>query len=100
VRTRRAPQRTCIACRTKTDKSLLVRVVRGPSGAVAPDPTGKAPGRGAYLCAAAKCWETGLEKGRLSRALRLDAGLSGDAKSALMAYAEARFDRRAPENGS
>lgn len=35
------------------------------------DPTGKAAGRGAYLCARAECWETGLNKGRLERSLKV-----------------------------
>ena len=91
MRTRHVALRTCVACRTKTDKRRLVRIVRGPSGQVAPDPTGRAPGRGAYLCPRLECWETGVGKGRLGRALKLEEGLPADAKSALMAYAGARF---------
>jgi len=94
VRTRHVPLRTCVACRTKTDKRRLVRIVRGACGDAAPDPTGRAPGRGAYLCSRFECWETGIGKGRLGRALKLEKGLSAGAKSALMAYAEARFKTR------
>ena len=94
MRTRHVPLRTCVACRAKTDKRRLVRIVRGTSGEAAPDPTGKAPGRGAYLCPRFECWETGIGKGRLGRALKLEKGLSADAKRALMAYAEARFAGR------
>ena len=91
MRTRHVPLRTCVACRTKADKRQLVRIVRGPAGDVAPDPTGRAPGRGAYLCPRLECWEVGTAKSRLGRALKLEEGLSEDARSALMAYAEARF---------
>jgi predicted RNA-binding protein YlxR (DUF448 family) len=34
------------------------------------DTTGKKTGRGAYLCPALDCWETGLKSGRLEYALR------------------------------
>ena len=91
MRTRHVPLRTCVACRTKTDKRQLVRIVRGTSGDVAPDPTGRAPGRGAYLCPRLECWEVGTAKGRLGRALKLEKGLSEDTRSTLMAYAGARF---------
>lgn len=91
MRVRHVPLRTCVACRTRADKRQLVRIVRGTSGDVAPDATGKAPGRGAYLCPRLECWEVGTEKGRLGRALKLEESLAADTRSALMAYAEARF---------
>jgi hypothetical protein len=34
------------------------------------DTTGKKTGRGAYLCPAVDCWETGLKSGRLEYALK------------------------------
>lgn len=64
------PQRTCIACREIKEKRQLVRVVRTPEGNIIIDPTGKANGRGAYLCLNGDCWEQGLQKGRLARALK------------------------------
>jgi hypothetical protein len=33
------------------------------------DETGRAAGRGAYLCRDAGCWKTGLERGAVGRAL-------------------------------
>ena len=50
---------------------MLVRIVRAPDGPVAPDPTGRANGRGAYLCSRVACWEGGLAKRALSRSLRV-----------------------------
>lgn len=70
-RTRRAPQRTCIACRTTGDKRALVRIVRTPEGRVRPDPTGKADGRGAYLCSNPECWQRATAKGLLATALKV-----------------------------
>lgn len=68
---RRVPQRTCVSCRTAADKRQLVRIVRTPEGRVAPDPTGKAAGRGAYLCTRPDCWEDASKKRLLDRALRV-----------------------------
>jgi uncharacterized protein len=65
------PQRTCVACRKTTVKRELVRVIRVSSGDVEVDLTGKKSGRGAYLCANLKCWETALDTGRLGYALRM-----------------------------
>ena len=66
---RRYPTRTCVACRTERQKRDLVRVVRAPDGTVALDRSGKAPGRGAYLCADGSCWSGALKKKAIERAL-------------------------------
>ena len=66
---RKAPQRTCVSCRSTGDKRALVRVVRGPDG-VEVDPSGKKPGRGAYLCHQPECWQLAIRKGRLDAALK------------------------------
>jgi predicted RNA-binding protein YlxR (DUF448 family) len=67
---RRIPQRTCVSCRTTTDKRDLVRIVRDPEGQTLADPSGKASGRGAYLCTNESCWDNALKTGVLGRALR------------------------------
>jgi predicted RNA-binding protein YlxR (DUF448 family) len=51
-------------------KRALLRLVRQPDG-VYVDPTGKLPGRGAYLHNVRLCWEKGL-KGPLAHALKVD----------------------------
>ncbi|MDP2953804.1 MAG: YlxR family protein [Chloroflexota bacterium] len=68
------PQRSCIACRRVKAKRELVRIVRTPAGTVQVDERGKEPGRGAYLCRERDCWEAGLKKSRLARALSVDLG--------------------------
>ena len=45
----------CIACRQMQPKKEMLRVVRNADGEIYPDYTGKAPGRGAYICAAEEC---------------------------------------------
>lgn len=67
---RHIPERSCIACRQVNPKRTLIRLVRTAEGRVEVDPTGKRAGRGAYLCADPACWETGLKRDRVARALR------------------------------
>ncbi len=86
LRPRHIPQRTCVGCGSVTAKRELVRVVRGLDGEVRPDPTGKAPGRGAYLCARRSCWETALKKKRLERSLNV--AISPQSVEALTAFAQ------------
>ena len=66
---RTQPVRTCVACRQEAGKRELVRFVRRPDGAVALDPSGRAPGRGAYLHATAECFELARKRKTLDRAL-------------------------------
>ncbi|HEV8546795.1 MAG TPA: YlxR family protein [Candidatus Limnocylindrales bacterium] len=79
------PTRSCVACRTARPKRELVRVVRTPDGRVTIDETGRAAGRGAYLCRDAGCWTTGLERGALGRAL--ETPLPAELREALQAGA-------------
>jgi predicted RNA-binding protein YlxR (DUF448 family) len=71
VRQKHQPERTCIGCREVKHKRELIRVVRTPEGRVIVDPTGKANGRGAYLCKSDGCWQKSLNQGQLARALKL-----------------------------
>lgn len=48
--------RTCIACRKMQDKRNLVRIVKNKEGEIFVDPTGKANGRGAYVCRNSDCF--------------------------------------------
>jgi predicted RNA-binding protein YlxR (DUF448 family) len=69
---RKSPIRSCVACRTTSDKRDLLRVVRTPEGDIRLDRTGKVPGRGAYLCGAKECTARALKQNKLGRALRCD----------------------------
>ncbi len=70
ARAKHTPIRTCVACRTSGAKRGLMRIVRTPDGAVVHDPTGKAAGRGAYLCADPACISVAQKKRILDRHLR------------------------------
>jgi predicted RNA-binding protein YlxR (DUF448 family) len=61
--------RSCVACRTARPKRELVRVVRHPDGTVAIDSTGRQPGRGAYLCREAGCFDLAGRRRALAHAL-------------------------------
>lgn len=69
-RVKHVPQRTCVGCRQSLPKRSLIRIVRTPEG-LRIDPTGKLPGRGAYLHDSRACWESGL-KGALAHALKVE----------------------------
>ncbi len=84
--TKHIPVRTCCGCGRKSDKRDMVRIVRSPDGPVTIDDTGKALGRGAYLCEDPSCWETGINRNRLDRTLNTMIG--SDQRTALLAYAE------------
>ena len=71
AKVKHVPLRTCVACRTTGAKRGLVRIVRTPQGGVEVDSTGKAAGRGAYLCRRRQCWQEALKKEGLARALRV-----------------------------
>ena len=63
--------RTCVACRASADKRSLHRIVRAPDGTVRYDPTGTAPGRGAYLCGRPDCAQVAVKRRGLQRALKV-----------------------------
>ncbi len=54
-KTKKIPMRMCIACREMKPKQEMTRVVKNADGEIRLDPTGKAPGRGAYVCADGEC---------------------------------------------
>jgi uncharacterized protein len=54
-RPRHQPLRTCAVCRQVREKQSMTRVVRATDGTVSIDPTGRAPGRGTYICSDPGC---------------------------------------------
>ena len=83
--TKRTPQRTCVGCGSVISKRELVRIVRGADGTVRPDPTGRKPGRGAYLHADRPCWDVAIKKKRLEKSLKVS--LSAQDMEALSSFA-------------
>jgi predicted RNA-binding protein YlxR (DUF448 family) len=58
-----------VACHTTRQQRELLRVVRGPDGAVRLDGSGRSNGRGAYVCRDAECIAAATHRGGLARAL-------------------------------
>ncbi|MBE5740446.1 MAG: YlxR family protein [Clostridiales bacterium] len=54
-KTKKVPMRMCIACREMKPKQEMQRVVKNADGEIYADPTGKAAGRGAYICNSEVC---------------------------------------------
>lgn len=52
---KKIPVRMCIACREPIEKKNMLRVVKNSAGEVFVDFSGKASGRGAYICKKAEC---------------------------------------------
>lgn len=68
MRSKHRPQRTCVVCREKREKRQLTRLVI-VDDKLQVDRSGKANGRGAYLCGKPACWSA-AGRSLLSRALR------------------------------
>ena len=68
---RRKPMRRCIGCSSSQPKSDMIRIVRTPDGELRIDRTGKASGRGAYVCLAQDCLRRAFSGKRLARAFRM-----------------------------
>ncbi len=60
---KKVPMRTCIACRQSKPKKELIRVVKF-NDEIKLDLTGKANGRGAYVCGDVECIKK-LKKGKM-----------------------------------
>lgn len=52
---KKIPLRMCIACRELKEKKSMLRLVKPAEGDVFIDFSGKASGRGAYICDSAEC---------------------------------------------
>ncbi len=61
---KKLPVRTCIACRQEFLKKDLLRIVKDKEGNFSVDKTGKANGRGAYICGKIECAKK-LQKAKL-----------------------------------
>ena len=74
MKQRKNPQRRCTGCREMFDKSQLLRIVRAESedGSVSYklDATGKANGRGAYICKNAACFANTAKSKGLERSFK------------------------------
>jgi predicted RNA-binding protein YlxR (DUF448 family) len=73
------PLRSCAVCREVHPKREMMRLVRHADGSVSADASGKAAGRGTYLCDDPAC----REPGRLADGVRRALGTTVDASNLL-----------------
>lgn len=84
---KKIPMRMCVSCRQMRPKRELIRIVRTPEGTVILDRSGRANGRGAYLCDSQDCFRRAVKTRALERALesRLDEDVLQSLQEALHA---------------
>lgn len=70
MKTRKIPLRKCLGCNEQKDKRELIRVVKNKEGEISLDLTGKANGRGAYICKDMACFEKAYKRKSIERALQ------------------------------
>ncbi len=80
--------RMCIACRGLFDKKELKRIVRTPQGDVLFDATGKAAGRGAYICSDPECLKKLVKNRLLNKSFKTP--VSQEAYDALLSSYESK----------
>ena len=73
-KTKKIPMRMCIACREMKPKAEMTRVVKTADDEIYLDPTGKAAGRGAYVCNNADCLKKLNGKKLLHKAFSANVG--------------------------
>ncbi len=72
MKQKKQPERMCIGCGQRRPKGELIRVVCQKEKGVWIDRTGKADGRGAYLCQDAECLKKAKKAGRLQKAFSMN----------------------------
>ena len=77
------PVRSCVGCRAREPKSLLLRVAL-VEGVVVPDPRGRLPGRGASLHPDLACLDLAERRRAFPRAFRLPGPLPSSAVRELL----------------
>ena len=65
------PQRTCMGCFEKKDKTDLIRIVKNQKEDIYIDTSGKAEGRGLYLCKNIRCLEKLMKNNNIEKKFRI-----------------------------
>ncbi|MEE1491482.1 MAG: YlxR family protein [Massilioclostridium sp.] len=70
MQTKKIPMRMCTGCGEIKPKRELVRVVKNSEGEISLDLTGKAQGRGAYVCRSIDCLKKARKSRRIERSFK------------------------------
>lgn len=71
---KKIPQRTCIGCIDKKDKTDLIRIIKNNKGQIVVDLSGKQDGRGTYICKNEECLEKAVKSKRILKYFDLKIG--------------------------
>ena len=67
---KKIPMRKCVGCGEMKEKKELVRILKTPEDQILLDTTGRANGRGAYICNNPECLAKALKNKGLERSLK------------------------------
>ncbi len=71
MKQKKIPMRRCCGCNEQKSKHELIRIVRSADGQVSLDTTGKASGRGAYICNSLDCLKKAKKSHRIDRTFEI-----------------------------
>jgi hypothetical protein len=69
---KKIPQRKCIACQERDSKKGLIRIVKNKDGKIFLDESGKANGRGAYICRDVECLKKAIKTKALNKSFKIE----------------------------
>ena len=72
MKVKKIPMRRCVGCMESKPKKELIRIVANKEKEVSLDNTGKAPGRGAYLCPSPDCFAKARKRKAIGRSLEAE----------------------------
>ena len=67
MKPKKIPMRMCVGCGEMKEKRSVIRIVKNKEGDISVDLTGKAAGRGAYMCRSTECLKKAMKARRLER---------------------------------
>ena len=70
MKSKKVPLRRCVGCGEMKAKGELIRVVKTPEDTIHMDFTGRANGRGAYLCRSMECYQKAVKNKGIERSLK------------------------------
>lgn len=89
MNSKKIPMRKCVGCNQSKPKQQLIRITLREEGPM-PDPTGRANGRGVYLCKNGECFKLAMKKKAIGRGLQteIDSEKAERLEKELAKYAE------------
>ena len=67
---KKIPLRKCVGCGEMKEKKEMIRVLKTPEDEIILDTTGRANGRGAYICNNSECLAKAIKNKGLERSLK------------------------------